>query len=366
MYAKNWVNGLKTFLCGRGLKYRRAGIAFMVALSAPVLVGTAGFTVDAGFWYDQQSALQTATDAAAVKAARDLALNKATSSTTLESDAVAAANAATPQPLGLNSTNLTTTQLADSRQVQVSAVIPAGRFFSKVIYPFAVNLRATSVAGVSYSQISSQATCYAVNSYTYLYSTGFGTVDTSHSSGIDPFKCGSPPTPPGAYNAFCGGGVLGCSLDVLNAGNILLPFAFQIGGSGGLSPVLGSVTQTLVNLLGGVSNMSATPLVLMQGSSQCPGNVCTLAAGVYTGGISIGPGLTVDFVANGSNHTFLIQNGDLAMSAQDTLSAASDASAVFYMGGTSPGAFIVTDQVQVNTAALNSGAILLTSTSTFT
>ncbi len=33
--------------------------------------------------------------------------------------------------------------------------------------------------------VSTQGTCYSVDSYTYLYSTGFGTLHSAHSSGIE-------------------------------------------------------------------------------------------------------------------------------------------------------------------------------------
>jgi Flp pilus assembly protein TadG len=345
---------------------RRAGIAVMTALSLPIIVAAGGFTVDVGIWNEQQTALQAGTDAGAVRAARDLAENAATTQTVLQADAVAAANAASNQQFGLTTAKVTTTQLADSRQVTVTASIPARHFFSQILFPNAVNISASSTAGVAYTTISTQATCYGVNSYTYLYSTGFGTIDTAHSSGIDPFQCGAPPTAPAAYNAFCGGGVLGCSLDLINLGNNLLPFAFQIGpngGPGGLSPVLASVVQTLANLLTAPA-ASGTPLILNQGSSQCPGNVCTLYAGVYNGGITFGPNLTIDFEPSGTNNYFLIENGNLVINNQDTLGN-TDPSAVFFMGGANPGAYVAATTVQINTAPVDIGAIMLSSKSTF-
>jgi Flp pilus assembly protein TadG len=351
----------------RFARSRRAGIAVMTALSLPVIVATGGFTVDVGIWDGQQTALQAATDAAAVKAARDLAINPATPSATLAADALTAANEASGQQFSLTSGALTVSQLTDIRQVQVSAAIPAQHFFSQVLFPNGVTIRASSTAGIAYSTISSQATCYAVTGYTYLYSTGFGTIDTSHSSGIDPFKCGTPPTAPGAYNAYCGGGVLGCNLDVLGVGNALLPFAFQIGpngGSGGLTPILGTVVQTLNNLLGGSAGGTPAMLTLTQGSALCPGNVCTIPAGVYNGGITFGPGLTINFQPNGTNNVFLIENGNLVINTQDTLQN-SDPSAVFFMGGATPGAYVAATQVQLNTAPINTGAIILTSKATF-
>jgi Flp pilus assembly protein TadG len=358
--------GLFASLQNRLRQDRAAGIAVMTALSLPVIVAAGGFTVDVGIWDGQQTALQAATDSAAVKAARDLAENPATTPATLQADALSAANAASAQQFNLTAASLQLSQLADARQVKVNAAVPAQHFFSQVLFPSAVTIRASSTAGIAYTTISSQASCYAVESYTYLYSTGFGTIDTSHSSGIDSFKCGTPPTAPAGYSAYCGGGVLGCNLDVLGLGNALLPFAFQIGpngGPGGITPILSTVVQTLNGLLGaGVG--SATPLTLNQGSALCPGNVCTIYAGVYNGGITFGPGLTINFEPSGTNNTFLIENGNLVVNNQDTLGN-TDPSAIFYMAGASPGAYVAATQVQINTAPINSGAIILTSASTF-
>jgi Flp pilus assembly protein TadG len=367
MVAPRVSGRLQALRLNRFPKSRRAGIAVMTALSLPVIIAAGGFTVDVGIWDGQQTALQAATDAGAVKDARDLAINPATTQATLAADALAAANAASAQQFNLAAGNLTVTQLADTRQVQVSAAIPAEHFFSQVLFPNAVNIRASSTAGIAYSTISSQATCYAVNGYTYFYSTGFGTIDTSHTSGLDSFKCGAPPTVPAAYNVYCGGGVLGCSLDVLGLGNTLLPFAFQIGpngGPGGATPVLATVVQTLTSLLGGVTGSPAM-LTLNQGSALCPGNVCTVTAGVYNGGITFGPGLTIAFEPSGSSNVFLIENGNLVINTQDTLEN-TDPSAVFFMGGANPGAYVAATQVQINTAPINNGAIILTSKSTFT
>jgi Flp pilus assembly protein TadG len=362
------MSELTRFLYGRNPKYRRAGIAVVVGLAAPVLVGASGFSVDAGTWFSQKSELQMATDAAAVKAARDLATNPATTQASLQADALVAANAATDGALNLTTDELTTTRQADPRQVKVSGTVQGPHYFSQVFYPMPVKIGSASTAGVAYTQISTQAVCYSVDSYTYLYSTGFGTIDTAHDAGIDPFKCGTPPTPMNAYNAYCNGGVLGCSFNLLNAGGVLLPFAFQIGangGSGGVAPVLASVVQTLNNLSGPVTGTGAGPTVYTQGSALCPGNACTIQAGTYNGGITIGPNVTVTFVPSGANHDFLIENGNFTVSNQAALSAGSDPNATFFMGGTSPGAYVAATQVQVNTAPLNSGAIILTSSSTF-
>jgi Flp pilus assembly protein TadG len=377
MLEKKVFKAISAMFSRRPRLGRRGGIAVMTAMSIPMLVAISGFTVDVGIWDGQQTALQAATDAGAVKAARDLAENAATSQATLEADAVAAANAASQNQFSLNAANLTTTQLTDVRQIQVKASVPAEHFFSQIVFPAALSISAASTAGVAYSTVSTQATCYAADSMTYLYSTGVGAIDTSHSAGIDPFQCGSPPTPPSAYNAFCGGGVLGCQLNLLGLGGDLLPFVFQIGpvpsgGPGGLGPVLGTTLATVDNLvqtldsllLGSVATGAGTPLILNQGSPQCPGNVCTIAAGIYNGGIIFGPGLTINFEPTGSNNVFMIENGNLVINNQDTVSE-TDPNALFFMGGTTPGAYVSATQVQINTAPINNGSIVISSQATF-
>jgi Flp pilus assembly protein TadG len=367
MDVRFWLCRVTSFFIGREARYRKASIALISALALPTVIYTTGFTVDVGMWFAQSSTLQNATDAAAVKAARDLATNAATPSATLKADALAAATAVSTQPLNINATMLTTRQLADPRQVEVDATVPALQFFSNLLYPISVKIHASSIAGVAYNTVSSQATCYSIDSYTYLYSTGLATLDTSHSAGIDPFQCGSPPSPPSAYNAYCGGGILSCKLNILNAGS-LLPFAVQIGpngGAGGLSLVLSNISQTLNNLLGGNSGATGTPTFVGQGSAYCSGTVCTVAAGTYIGGLTIGPNVTVNFVSSGTNKTFLMVNGNLIIDNSDKLGGTNNNADVFYFAGNTPGALIFRTQVEVNTAPVNNGSIVMTSTSTF-
>jgi Flp pilus assembly protein TadG len=344
-------------------RYRRAGVALMVGLTSPVLIGMTGFAVDASFWVSQHTTLQTATDAAAFKAARDLATTPSTNAATLANDALAAANQAVAGQMTLTASDITVTQLTDTRQVKVTASVAGDKFFSQVYYPFPVTITTSSTAGVAYPLVSNQATCFAADSYNYLYSTGFGTIDTAHSAGLDPFKCGSAPAAPAVYDSYCGGGVLGCSLDVLNAGNYLLPFAIQIGSgknSAGVPVLLTPVTNTLTGLLGGASATGGSMTFIGAGSSYCSGTTCAIPAGVYNGGLTIQPGVTANFGAG----NFIIENGNLAISTQASISTASNTT--FYFGGAKPGGFVEYTQVVVNTAPLNSGSIEMTSNASFT
>jgi hypothetical protein len=336
----------------------------MVGLASPMLIGITGFAVDASYWVSQHTTLQTATDAAAVKAARDLAAIPSISLTTLQSDALAAANGAVAGQMTLTANQLTLTQLSDTRQVKISASIAGAKFFSNQLDPLPVTISTTSVAGVAYPLVSNQATCFAADSYDYLYSTGFGTFDTAHSAGLDSFTCGSAPTPPAVYTGYCGGGVLSCSLDVLNAGNALLPFAIQLQPTGttpnSLSLLLTPVTGTLTNLLTGSTYIGGGQMTYIgPNSSGCTNGACTIPAGVYNGGLTIESGVTATFATG----NFLIENGNLAVSTQASINANN---ATFYFSGASPGGYVQYSQVVVNTAPLNAGSIEMTSNASFT
>lgn len=357
---------------------RRAGIALMVGLSLPFLIGAAGFATDSAFWFAQHTALQSAADAAAVAAARDLETNPGVATTTLESDAVEAANSASSNQFGLTTSGLTVTVLTgDSRQVEADATAPAKLFFSPVAHMGNFNIHTRAVAGVAYSLISTQASCQALDSFTYIYSTGFGTMETAHSAGIDPYTCGQAAmVPPLPGSAFCNSGVLSCSLSSVtnalgvNVGASLLPLAFQVepnnyNGSNGTLLALSSVLGTITSLLGGATSTSTgAPAVFQQGSLSCPANVCTIPAGVYPGGIVIGPGVTFNFATNGSglgNNYFLLLNGNLVISTQAVLGSGTN-NFTFFMMGATPGAYVAETQVQLNLAPVSQGAVSFVST----
>jgi len=361
---------------------RKAAISLTVGLLAPLLVAAVAFAVDAGLWISQHTALQTATDAAAMKGARDLSANPTITSAALTSDALAAATAAAPNILKtvVDSTTGNTALAANGNQtfnvtqptateVKVNASISGDIFFSRVLslFPgaqaaFSVTIGASSTAGVP-------TTCYSLDSYSYLFSTGIGAIDTAHSSGIDSYSCGSSlPSPPSAYVA--SGGILGTNLGPLKISGVtglLLPFAIAIGPSpaspvSGLNGILAPVLQTVTNIASLVIGDGTA------GSMTCSNNTCTVTAGVFSGGLTL-PGtpsspVTINFVPDYfNNDTFQIKNGDLIIPSQDTVSSNN---AIFYFDGTTPGGLVETTQVQANTVFINTGAIVLKSKTTFT
>ena len=121
-------NALASLILSSDHRRRRATVALMTALAMPLFVGSTGLTVDIGLWFAQKTALQAATDAAAMKAARDLAENAATTTATLQSDAVSAANAASATQFNLNSNDLSIQVVSnpnqtDNRAVEVAAFV---------------------------------------------------------------------------------------------------------------------------------------------------------------------------------------------------------------------------------------------------
>lgn len=367
-------------------KSRGAAVALVTALSLPVLIGAAGFAADAAFWFAQHSALQSATDAGALAAARQLQTTPSTSAATLQSTAVSAANAASNNQFHLTAASLTlTSSPGDPRQVVVNANAPAKLFFSPGIPRGAFNIATQSTAGVNYSVISTQATCQALDSFTYLYSTGFGTLETAHSSGIDPYTCGGQPqAAPAPTNAFCNAGILTCSLGTLGSwvGGGLLPVAFQVeptsAGSKTLATTLSSALGTVGALLGGDTNTTTgSPAVFQVGSSSCTTTgynsagvadaaSCTIAAGVYPGGIIIGPGVTFTLTSSAATGDYFVMlNGNLVISTQAKISSTSYNPYIFFFAGLTPGAFVMENQVQVNVAPVSSGVVAYKSIANF-
>ncbi|OZB38244.1 MAG: hypothetical protein B7X48_13755 [Acidiphilium sp. 34-60-192] len=84
---------------------RRAAVAIMVALSAPVLLGMAGLVTDVTYWYGSRQAMQLAADAGAMAAAR----SGQTTQATLQTIAINAANLSTDGKYNFNANNLAVT-----------------------------------------------------------------------------------------------------------------------------------------------------------------------------------------------------------------------------------------------------------------
>jgi Flp pilus assembly protein TadG len=87
----------------RRMTRRRAAVAIMTALSAPVLLGMAGLVTDLTFWYGSHQAMEMAAEAGAMAAAS----SGQTSTATLRQIAINAANLATNNVYHFTTANLT-------------------------------------------------------------------------------------------------------------------------------------------------------------------------------------------------------------------------------------------------------------------
>ena len=113
-------------------------MALIIALATPLLIAATGLAVDVGYWYEQQEALQSATDAAAIAAATAAAKYGVTTTNAAQNFALTAANQATSNQLGLTASDLTLTTTkvpvngGMSTQWTANATIPRRSFFSTV------------------------------------------------------------------------------------------------------------------------------------------------------------------------------------------------------------------------------------------
>ncbi|MGE4480920.1 pilus assembly protein TadG-related protein [Acidocella sp.] len=136
-------------LIGRGGK---GSVALITALAAPLLLASTGLAVDIGYWMQQQEAMQSAADGAAISAGM-AARSEVTSSSTLNSFvsgsgpiyAAAGANFATnfkynfatsgSARVSLSVGSYGTTHGDTSATMKASVVAPRGSFFSRVAGP---------------------------------------------------------------------------------------------------------------------------------------------------------------------------------------------------------------------------------------
>ncbi|MBU6418855.1 MAG: pilus assembly protein [Proteobacteria bacterium] len=135
-YTLSAVSAAKRRLMGR-----KASVALIFAISAPMLLAVTGLSVDVGYWYQDQTTLQSAADAAALAAASANAQSKYNVSTAAEAQpyAVTAANNASNSRFNLTNASVSVALTTPStpsgtviNQWQATAVTPRGSFFSRV------------------------------------------------------------------------------------------------------------------------------------------------------------------------------------------------------------------------------------------
>jgi hypothetical protein len=175
-----------------GLAGRRAQSALIVALSLPMLVGTASLSVDVGYSFQQAESLQSAVDSAAIAAATAAAKYGDTTAASVEPFAVAAANEASNNQFGLTSSTLTVRGGSavtenDGQTVTAFTVtgnIPRTGFFLAAVMP---GLVSSTISATAQADIVStpQPYCLITTNTTAaesLYANGSSEIESSSCS----------------------------------------------------------------------------------------------------------------------------------------------------------------------------------------
>ncbi|HET9148413.1 MAG TPA: pilus assembly protein TadG-related protein [Acetobacteraceae bacterium] len=443
----------------RRLASRRAAVALIVALAAPVLIGATALGTDVAYWYGSREALQTAVDAAAFSAAHFANVNA--SPQVIEAIAVLAANEAAnnqfpgtsqcPTNLGpmslsavnssaceFNPRNLTATitftsasglgcykdgngngkgetkcpgnpaydpakaakdsasasPASTSYAVLVTATVPQPIFFSGF-------MNKTTPGGFQ-PKIQQQAQAMLRINYTpppnNTCVTSAGNTGVSvggASTGLGSFHVG------GVSYGACGNADLQLTQNQMNRGysGYLNKTAFHLSDNGGQLPASNpegipgtapscsnlynpanptinagdpsSTTNNGMTVYFGPTNSTSspyafTPILIEPGSSFCDSNnVCTVPAGAYCGGLTVDPGVTVNFVANDGSENFLILDGNLVVPSSGAgYGSANDPNATFLFGGSSVGSLLQNTQTAVYPGQIQNGTLVYTTTTT--
>jgi Putative Flp pilus-assembly TadE/G-like len=186
------------------LRERKAAVALIIALAAPLLIAATGLAVDVGYWYEQQEALQSATDAAAIAAATAADKYGVSTTNVAEDFALTAANEASNGQLALTSSALTLSTSSvmvngtASTQWTANATIPRRGFFSAV-----------GGLGLGTQTASAAADVVAATSPACLIATQ-GTISVTGGGEVVGTNCG-----------IASNDTSGCSLSVTGSGKII-------------------------------------------------------------------------------------------------------------------------------------------------
>jgi fibronectin-binding autotransporter adhesin len=156
---------------------RHGGVAMIFALSAPVLVAATGLSVDVGYWFQNQTSLQSAADAASLAAAmNDSRLGQTTSSTKASAAlpyAQAAADSATNSQFGFASgapgTNLTLTDNVGSATTSNGITTSTITYTATAQVPrpvFFAGVKGMGLSGLTSGSQSARATASVVTNVT--------------------------------------------------------------------------------------------------------------------------------------------------------------------------------------------------------
>ncbi len=125
---------------------RRGGVAVVFALVVPVLLGFAGVAVDYATWTNQAARLQSAADAAALAAARELSLSSADEARV---KAIAEAVVRTSVPAELGPVDLAAALVENRSGVQVVLAQPGRAVLSRIVSTAPVEIKVSAKAVVT-------------------------------------------------------------------------------------------------------------------------------------------------------------------------------------------------------------------------
>jgi hypothetical protein len=138
-----FVSFLRRFVADRS-----ANTAIIFAMSLPILVGTAGLGVEAGYWYFKQRELQTAADVAAIAGAVEKRSGRTYAQIQTAATTEATEHGYVPGTIVVNNPPSSGSHI-NTNSVEVLLTMPATRFFSQIYSDSQVTLHARGVATAS-------------------------------------------------------------------------------------------------------------------------------------------------------------------------------------------------------------------------
>lgn len=300
--VRAWWSGLR-----RLARERHSGVVLTVAIALPALLGATGLAVDLGQWYRERATLQTATDAAALGAARLLTDSSASQDDYVTVALAEAEGAIAAGTVGQLITPITVHVVAGT-SVTVTLQSTANQYFTSGLLVSRPTLTATAEAGPA-----PPPTCVLALSKTAspgISISGNVNVSASHCSVFSDST----------------------SADALNISGNATIVAKEIG-SAGITQTSGAVSVTPAPQnnqkaeLDPYANLTPpTPGTCFAGPSSYSGGTITLNPGTYCSGLNFSGTATVTF-----NPGTYILEGNFVLSGGVTIASADGVT--FYLGG---------------------------------
>ena len=313
----------------------RGSILPLVAVSAPLLLGGAGFAVDVAGWYRGNQRLQMAADAAALESSRLL-----TNASAKQSDFTTAATSAAQAVVSRSSGTLnppSVTVAANRSNVAVTLTSTAPRYFTKYFTSGSVTLSASATVGPAGSSGSTGGSSGGGNCVLALSLNANPAITVGNSGGITATNCsvfsnssGSQSIQVAAYNTSSSGPSIGAT----GSGTVS-----AVGGVSYSPPSAAEIWPTpFPNVLSPAADPYASltapatgaclPVVDYSGWHSGP---WAMQPGTYCQNLTFGNGTTVSFAPG----LYSIINGNFTFGGGSQILDSPGAS--FYLGGSAPG-----------------------------